>query len=362
MSIVSHVKDLLTSKGKAELVISDKKLLSTGSTLLNLACSGRPSGGFPRGKYIFVVGDSASGKTFAVLTCLAEATINKSFRQFRLIYDNAEDGALMDLEKFFGKAVKERVEPPALEDGTPVYSTTVEEFYYHVDDATKDGRPFIYILDSMDSITAEAEETKFEEQKTAFRKGKQAAGSYGADKAKQNSAKLRKIISFLKREGKSILIIISQTRDNLGFGFEKKTRSGGHALRFYATLEMWLSIKNKIRRKVKGKDRQLGIVSQIQIKKNRLTGKERTIEIPIYWSSGMDDVGSMVDYLVEEGHWTKGKSGTIHAKDFNMFSHKEALIKLIEDDYLETELKSIVTEVWNNIEEACEVNRKRKYQ
>jgi len=75
---VDDVKIGLRKKQKKES-ISDSNLLSTGSTLLNLACSGRVNGGFLKGFYYFIVGDSKSGKTFLSLTCLAEASINKDF-------------------------------------------------------------------------------------------------------------------------------------------------------------------------------------------------------------------------------------------------------------------------------------------
>lgn len=349
-----------TTTKKSKNRLSAKDLLNTGSTLLNLACSGKASGGFIKGLYYFLVGDSTSGKTFLSLTCFAEATLNKNFAEYRLIYDNAEDGALMDIEKFFGKATLERVESPAGTKADPIYSTKIEEFYFHVDDAIKKGQPFIYVLDSMDSLSSEDESEKFEETKDAYRKGKEVAGSYGDGKAKKNSANLRRLIPHLRKTG-SILIIINQTRDNLGFGFEKKTRSGGHALRFYAGIEMWSSVKEQISKTVKGKKRQIGVLAEVKIKKNRLTGKSRTIEMPIYHSYGIDDVGSCVQYLLDENHWTKSQQ-KIKAPEFEFEGTLDALIDLIGEKNYEKDLQGIVQEVWADIEQACEVHRKRRYQ
>ena len=353
------IKKALTKKTKKSS-ISNKDYLSTGSTLLNLACSGKTIGGFIKGKYYFFVGDSASGKTFLSLTCLAEAAISKNFDGYRFIYDNGEDGALMDMKKYFGSGVAKRLESPAIEEREKRYSSTIEEFYYHISDAINDGRPFIYILDSMDSLSSEDETSKFDEHKKAHRAGKQAAGSYGDGKAKKNSAGLRRLLAPL-RKSKSILIIINQTRDNLGFGFEKKTRSGGKALRFYACIEMWSSIKSKITKTIKGKKRQLGINCLVQIKKNRLTGQEKSVLMPIHHSHGIDDVGSCVDYLIEEGHWKQGGI-KINAKEFECKSTREKLIKHIEKDGLEKDLQMIVGDVWNEIEEACAVKRKNRYE
>ena len=77
--------------------VSRRDLLSTGSTLLNLACSENPFGGFLKGKYYLLVGDSDSGKTFLSMSCFAEAMIQKPFKNYRLIYDYVEDGMLMHM-------------------------------------------------------------------------------------------------------------------------------------------------------------------------------------------------------------------------------------------------------------------------
>lgn len=345
---------------KSSPIIQPSDHLSTGSTLLNMACTGNPFHGFSKGHYFFLVGDSISGKTFLSLTCLAEASQNPHFDHYRFIYDNGEDGALMDIEKFFGKKLAKRLEPPSEEDGEPSYSLTVEDFYFHVDDAVQEGQPFIYVLDSMDSLTSRQEGEKFEEVKEAVRKGRQVSGSYGDGKAKINSANLRRVLGGLRSTG-SILLVLNQTRDNLGFGFEKKTRSGGHALRFYACIEIWSSVHSKITKTVRGKKRQLGIYSKVQIKKNRITGRERTVTIPIYHSYGIDDIGSCIDYLVEEGYW-KGKGSKIQASEFDFVGSREKLVELIEEREAEMDLRCLVGDVWRDVEKECELKRKKRYE
>ena len=352
---IKNIKNMLKRRKKKEYNTED--FLSTGSTLLNLACTGKTLYGFIKGKYYYIVGDSASGKTFLTLTCLAEASINPSFDKYRFIYDNSEDGALMNIEQFFGKQVAQRLEAPG-ENNT--HSSTIEEFYYHVDDAVKKGQPFIYILDSMDGLSSESEIEKFEETKKAFIKGQTPSGSYGDGKAKKNSSGIRRLLAPI-RDTDSILIIISQTRDNLGFGFEKKIRSGGHALRFYACLEIWFSIKGKIYKNINGKKRQLGIECLCQIKKNRITGKEKHIVIPIYHSFGIDDVGSCIDYLINESHWIL-KGSSIQAPEFDFVGTKEKLVKYIEEQNMEKGLKKIVSNVWNTIEDYCNMQRKKRYK
>lgn len=355
---VKEIKEKMRSTPTVEKEILG---LSSGSTLLNLACSNHKDVCYLPGHFFFLVGDSASGKTFLSLTCLAEAALNSTFKDYRFIYDNSENGALMDLEQFFGSAVAEKIEPPSTskEDGQPVFSSTIEEFYFFIDDAIKENKPFIYILDSMDSLGTDEEIEKFQEKKLAKEKNKSVSGSYGTSKAKANSSNLRRIIHDLKKTN-SILIIISQTRDNLGFGFEKKTRSGGRALRFYACVEIWSSVINKIKKTVLDKARTIGVNIQLQLKKNRISGRETSVELPIYYRTGFDDLGSCINYLVDEGHW-KSTKGRINAEDFNVVLTQEKLIEFIEENNKEEEIRSLVQSVWNKIEEACEVKRKRKY-
>jgi len=360
------IKKALRKKTKQRKLTS-KDFLSTGSTLLNCAITGDPNNGFAKGHYYFIVGDSVSGKTWLSLTCLAEAALSPHFKNYRFIYDNAEDGALMNIEKFFGKEVARRMQPPNWLKDAPLFSATIEEFYYNVDTALRNaldvhGTPFIYILDSMDSLSSEPETEKFDANKKAYEKGKEAKGSYGDGKAKINSSNIRRLLSPLKKSG-SILIILNQTRDNIGaMPFQpKKTRSGGHALKFYACVELWSSTVEKIKKTIRGKKRQLGIRCKIQIKKNRITGRERSVEIPIYHSFGIDDVGSCIDYLLEEEHWKKSNA-IINAKDFDFKGSRRKLIKHIEKENLEKDLRELVSDVWNEIEEACQIERKPRYE
>jgi hypothetical protein len=116
----------------------------------------------------------------------------------------------------------------------------------------------------------------------------------------------------------------------------------------------------KIHKTVRGEKRQIGVNCQIQIKKNRVTGKERKVDLPIFHSYGIDDVGSCVDYLLEEKHWTK-TGQTITAKEFSFKGSRDNLITQIEENAQEKELRQIVAEVWNDIEEQCQLKRKKKY-
>lgn len=356
------IKEQLTKPEDTEIFRpSRKNLLGTGSTLLNLACSGKPYGGWPKGKYIFLVGDSTSGKTWLSLTCFAEAAGHQAFKDYRFIYDNGEDGALMDMERYFGKRAASRIEPPATDkEGEAIHSETVEDFYFHLDDALADNRPFIYVLDSQDALDSKYAQKKFKERKKAKAKSEEAAGSYGDGKAKYHSEHLRRVVSKLRETG-SILVIVSQTRDNLGMGFETKTRSGGKSLRFYATLECWSSVRKKIKKAVNGHPRQIGIQVLVKTKKNRLTGREVEVEFPIYFSHGIDDIGGCIDFLVSEKHWTES-NGSLTASEFNFKGKRSRLIREIEEGDKEIQLRQLVGDVWAGIESKLQLQRKPRYE
>ena len=116
--------------------IPNEDFLSTGCTLLDLAFSGRPRCGVPKGNYLYLVGDSGSGKTWFTFNLFAEAARNKNFVKYRFVFDNAENGALMDVERYFGTGVVKRLEPPMWDKkskNTPVYSRTVQDFYHHLE-------------------------------------------------------------------------------------------------------------------------------------------------------------------------------------------------------------------------------------
>lgn len=342
--------------------------LSTGSTLLNMALSGNPDGGFTKGRYFWLAGDSSSGKTFLTLTSFAEACRNPNWDEYDLVFDNVEDGALMDIERYFGRKLASRLKPPRVDsDGSPLYSRTGEEFYFNLDtrlSLVEAGKlpPFLMLLDSMDALSTIYEGKKFDEKKKEYEGGPKAKGDYGDGKAKMNSTYLRTVVARL-RDTKSTLLIISQTRDNIDGGMfdPDSITSGGRALKFYAAAQLWSSCGSKITKEINSQTRQLGINSRVAVKKNRLSGKEWSVEIPIYHSFGIDDIGSCVDYVLKEKHWDV--AGTkIKVPELGFEGTKDKLIKKIEAEGLESDLKEIVKEVWKAVEAKLALQRKKRYE
>ena len=351
--------------------------ISSGSTLLNLALTDHPDCGWQKGKMANIIGDSSSGKTFLTLTAFAEASIDKRYDDFALIMDDAEHANEFNIKKLFGTKVYDRIEPPAILKGEDLPSELIEDFHANLRNAIKLKNPFIYILDSMDALDSEADQKKIEEfmkihakkrdaeedaeEGKDAKKVKDVKGTYGMAKAKKNSDILRDCCGKLEKSN-SILLIISQTRDNINpMSFETKTRSGGRALKFYATHEIWTASAGKI----SSKNRVIGVKCAIKVSKNKITGKVREVEVPIYYDYGIDDLGSMIDFLIDEGIWVqKEKSPSINTNgDFNKEPITRAkLIEHIESKKLEQELKNIVAEEWKAIEDSLKLKRKNKYE
>jgi recombination protein RecA len=323
-------------------------LVPTGSVMLNLACSDSIKGGFQPGKIVNIIGDSSSGKTLLALTMLAEVNQRSEFDNYRLIFDDAEEALEFDIAYLFGQGTADRIE-------TGTRSNTVEDYYGNVLRALSDGRPFIYILDSFDSITADAEVKRSKEYEN---KKADKSGSFKTEKARMSSEILRVIKGKLK-ETESLLIIVSQTRDNIGFGamFQPKVRSGGKALKFYCSHEIWLAVGSK----EKKKGLEIGASVFAKVSKNKLTGKKRDIDFPVYYDYGVDDLTSCIDFLIAQKVWTKDKQ---KIKSGNFFAEPKTMPKLldaIEEHEYEKALFKLAQDTWSGLEESIKLNRKRKY-
>lgn len=345
---------------KREKKVKAEHLVPTGSTTFNLECSGRIEGAFRLGKMVNLIGDSHAGKTLFALTVFAECSLLKRFDKFKFIYDDVEVANEFDMADIFGKSVDKRIAQSNKElFGSAVgHSRTVEEFNDNLATLLEQPEPFIYILDSADSLTSEAALKKDAENRKKRKKGLKTDGSYGDGKAKAFSEMFSKRIQELDAHG-SCLIIISQTRDNIGFGamFTPKTRSGGRALKFYAFHEVWLACQKK----EKEKKRTMLTNTQAKITKNKLTGNHGEAFFPILRDYGVDNIKSCIRFLVEEGPWS-GTGSNLKTKGFVDDSISlSKLVSHIENNDLEDDLFQVCQVAFDTIMTNLKPKRKRKY-
>ncbi|MDY6957774.1 MAG: hypothetical protein SVK08_01320 [Halobacteriota archaeon] len=327
--------------------ISSNLLLPSGSTLLNCACSDNADGAFRKGTIVNLIGDSSSGKSLLSATCLAEMHMSSEFDDYVLYYDDVEAGLQFDMSYLFGENFEDRIVPRCTD--------TVEEFYQDLLNLISEGEKFIYVLDSLDALTVK-EELKRAKQ---IQDTGEASGSYKAEKAKMLKEVIRVCVREIKKTD-SMVIIISQVIDNLGFGYTTKTRAGGNALKHFCSLEIWLKAMGEITKTVNNKKRVIGNMTEAKITKNRLTGKRREAPISIYYDYGVDDIRENVLYLVSECIFPKRKN-TIIAEELGVEGTIDKLIKEIEMNNKQDELQRLVGKTWLEIEESLKLGRKRKY-
>lgn len=354
------------------------RFFSTGSTLLNLAMTDKPFHGWPCGRMSNIIGDSSAGKSFLVLTGLAEAAHNPEFDDYLLVYDDVEFANTFNIRALFGQKTADRLQAPRYVDGQPRNSRTVEDWYANVMRLLDAGQPFIYVCDSVDALTSASsiarsmEYVKEQDKNDASDESgvaiaPEVKGSYKTDKPKLLSEALANIVSGLAATN-SCLLMISQTRDNLnamGYG-NTKTRSGGKALKFYATHEMWMAHLASIAKTVRGVNRKIGDTTRLKLSKNKVTGKQREVEFSLYYSYGVDDIGSCLSFLETAGVITKAsRSIILKNEQFGLDLSGTAdnvARKISESADLLQRLRMLTGDTWNHIEEDICMDRCARYE
>jgi len=364
-NIVDQITDVANSEVETEEEeLRRAPLLSSGSTLLNLACSDTPDGAFPVGAMTNIVGDSNAGKSVEALTCLAEAANSEYFAEHEKVLDDTEIANHFDLAYMFGNRAAGQIVAPNYhkESGLPVFSRTVEDFQGNVFSRFKAGKPFIYIEDSLDAITTEADEAKVYGDIEKREKGEDIKGSYNMSKPKKMSEMLGPMCQGLANTN-SLVIIVSQTRDDINpMTFKKKTRSGGKALKFYAAVEIWTAVIKQFKKGPKESALPIGALCRFKVERTKLTGKSRTVDLPIYYDYGIDNIGSCIDFLLKVSFWGKDKESIVPTGLGVAKCGREKLIKIVEKENLELKLDQLTAKAWHIREDSIKLNRKRKYQ
>jgi len=346
MKPAETARQQLAKKTPPEPEPTEHDWVSTGMTLIDLGVSGVIGHGICKGHVVRMIGPQSSGKTVLGFSIMAEAARNRDFDGYDFVHDDSEQKTdKFDIGKFYGEDLASRVIPPARykKNGLPAYSRTVGEFLERLEARLAAGRSLIWIEDSLDALQPDTAPTKMTD-----------------GKAKAYSQGLRKVRALLSETG-SILILMSQVRQNLGSIYGGFTATGGIALEHYATLEFWLRKSRRIFRAYKGKKFPVGHAILCHIKKNHVNGQDRTAFFPFYPDYGLDDVGSCIDFLVNVQHWPRTK-GIITARDLNNVAlSRDQLIRYIEDGKLDR-LKHVTGQVWAKVMRALVLERKPKYR
>jgi recombination protein RecA len=273
---------------KTSYFVSEKpgiNFISSGCTLLDCALGG----GYAIGRIVNIVGDKSTAKT----ALAAEAMINFLLKHPTGAVRYCETEAAFDSS--YAAAMGLQIDKVDFGDpGKPIM--TVEEFARDFDkflDAQiKEKLPGIYVLDSLDALSDEAEMER-----------DVGEASYGMAKAKMLSEFFRKTARRIE-QSQVLLVVVSQVRENIGVTFgEKYRRAGGKALDFYASQIFWLSAVKPLKRTIAKIERAYGVMILAKIKKNKVGLQFREASFDFIFGFGVDDVGASIRWLNEVGHF-----------------------------------------------------------
>lgn len=315
------------------------QIISTGSTLLDLAISGGRirGGGLPGGIMVEIFGPSSTGKT----VLLSEIAGAVQRQKGELMFHDPEARLNKQFTRIFG-----------LNPEDMVYSTpdTVTEVFHSI----REWEPASYKIvngiftDSLAALSTDMEMTNKEGDKMGMRR------------AKEFSEELRKTCRVLTQK-RLLMVCSNQVRVNTDAGMfgQKYSTPGGEAVGFYASLRLRAMPSSKITQieKVAGKEvkRVIGIETTIEVHKSSIWKPFRTAPVSIIFDYGVDDIRANLQYVKT---YTKGT--TYMVNDEKLDISLEKAIGLVEEHGLEQELKNQVIDLWEEIEAKFEKERKPK--
>jgi recombination protein RecA len=324
-------------KKKKELDGNTETMITTGSTLLDLAISGGrvPGGGIPGGILVEIFGPSGTGKT--VLLCEIAGAVQRKGGDV-MFHDpearlNKQFAAMFDLE----------VEN--IEYTTP---NTVTEVFNSIQSWEPAGNLNVIVADSLAALSTDMEMDSKDGDKMGMRR------------AKEFSEGLRKTARIFPQ--KNLLMVCSnQVRENLDAGpyGQKYKAPGGEAIGFYSSLRLRMKGATKIKQKitVKGKEvsRIIGITTEIEVFKSSVDKPYRTAPVTILFDYGIDDIRENLKYVKQmTGSKVYSLNGT------SLTNSLEGSIELIEEGGHEEELRQEVIQLWEEIESKFDSERKKK--
>lgn len=327
--------------------ISSQKFVHTGSTTLDLALGG----GGVFGKILNIVGDFSSGKSLLASEIIAKAR-SIFGEKLKWKYNDAEAGYSFDSKKIYGFEI---IKP------NDNISTTLEDFGFDFKrelNELKNDEYLIYVLDSLDSLTSEAEIKRSKDRQKATEQGKSFdKGSYNLEKQKS----LGEFFRLRRKEIKDkncLLIVISQVRMNINVMFGSKYyRTGGKALDHYSSQIIWLAVVEEYKKK----GRAIGISIKAKVKKNKIGKPFRECFIELLFDYGIDDITGNIIFLYN----LKTPKGKIKKAEKLKWKENEyslaKLVDYIEENNEKKELEQAVIQKWDEIEESISPKRKAKY-
>lgn len=321
--------------------ITFDKVVSTGSTLLDLAISGSRirGGGLPGGIFVEIFGPAGSGKT----AILVETAANAQYHGGDVLFLDPEARLDMEYSQIYGLRLKrDHYKRP------DTVKQMFEEIRSWKPEVKKEGALSVCAADSLAALSTEME--------------MEGEDKMGMRRAKDFSEQLRKTMRVIANNN-WIVFSSNQIRQGQAGG---SNSPGGNAIKFYASLRIKItkvdtltSSKTIHSEAVKKGDenvkfsiqRPIGIKSVCEVVKSSLDTPFRKVPLYLIFGYGIDDVRANLQWLKE----VLG-STTYLAVDKSYKGLNDA-VNYIEKNNYQQQLREIVINVWNDIDKAFEVNR-----
>src|SRR5881394_563814 len=265
--------DRAFGKGSAMKLGSREKMqietTSTGSLGLDIALG---VGGLPRGRVVEIYGPESSGKTTLALHAIAEAQKNGG----AVAFVDAEHALDPAYAKKLGVDIDELIvsQPDTGEQALEIADTLV-----------RSNAVDVLVVDSVAALVPRAE-----------LEGEMGDSHMGLH-ARLMSQALRKLTGSISRS-RCMVIFINQIRMKIGVMFgNPETTTGGHALKFYA------SVRLDIRRigAIKEREQVIGNQTRVKVVKNKLAPPFKMVEFDIMYGEGVSKMGEIIDLGVKAG-------------------------------------------------------------
>jgi recombination protein RecA len=241
----------------------DVEAIPSGSLGLDIALG---IGGLPRGRVVEIYGPESSGKTTLALHAIAEA----QKRGGTCAFIDAEHALDPSYARKLGVNVDDLLisQPDAGEQALEIADTLV-----------RSGAVDILVVDSVAALVPRNE---LDGEMGDVQPGSQA---------RLMSQALRKLTASISKS-KTMVIFINQIRMKIGVMYgSPETTTGGHALKFYA------SVRLDIRRigAIKERDEVIGNQTRVKVVKNKLAPPFKQVEFDIMYGEGVSKMGELID-------------------------------------------------------------------
>lgn len=333
--VVSHVENVSTKKVQ-EYEGSDS-VISTGSTLLDLAISGGrfERGGIPGGILVEIFGPSGAGKT--VILCEIAGAVQRGMGEVKFFDPEGR------LNKKFSS----------------IFGVDFDKLSYEMADTIRD--VFVAVREWEPSSSKKVNGI-FADSLAALTTDMEMEGSdkYGMRRAKEFSEQLRLTCRVLAQKN-YLMVCSNQVRQNVDAGlYESKwTSPGGMAVGFYASLRLRCSNPSKLTREQKIGNKVIkkviGVETEFEVHKSSVWEPYHKAPVSIIFDYGIDDIRANLQYVK-----TYKQHPRYYVDGKQISQSLEEAIATVEEDNLTETLKLETIELWHEIEEKFRKDRAPK--